>query len=422
MHDPYQALRFPNFRLFIIAKICFTMLIQIEMVVVGWQMYQITHDPLSLGLMGLAEVIPALTVSLYAGWVADIYNRRHIVRICYAIIVLSVLGLVYFTKNQNDFVTHYGVLPIYLVLAVQGLARGFASPASFSLLSQLVPKEAYVNSASWNSTSWEISTIIGPVIGGFLYRFGADSAYLLAASLGVMGVIGISLIPNQTTVKNVEKNGKSETNGKESIFTSIKEGINFVFGHKIMLGAITLDLFAVLFGGSVALLPIFADDILHINAEGLGLLRAAPSIGAGLTALVLAYLPPMRSAGRNLLWAVAAFGLATIGFALSQNLYLSLFFLFLIGASDNVSVVIRTTIMQLYTPDEMRGRVSSVNSMFIASSNEIGSFESGFAARYLGTVLSVVFGGCMTLGIVAFSYFKMPVLRTLNFKEKETVS
>jgi MFS family permease len=409
MHDPYEALRYSDFRRLLASKICFTLLIQIEMVVVGWQLYQITHDPLSLGLMGLAEVIPALTVSLYAGWIADQYNRRHIVRLCYATIVLSVLGLVYFTQNQTVFVTNYGVLPIYIALAIQGLARGFASPASFSLLSQVVPKEAYVNSASWNSISWEISTIIGPIIGGFLYRFGADTAYLLAAFLGVLGIVGVSLVPNQVVIKTA-KTG-------EPIFTSIKEGVNFVFGHKIMLGAITLDLFAVLFGGSVALLPIFADDILKINVEGLGLLRAAPSIGAGLTAIALAYLPPMRSAGRNLLMAVAVFGLATIGFALSQNLYLSLFFLFIIGASDNVSVVIRTTIMQLYTPDEMRGRVSSVNSMFIASSNEIGSFESGFAARYLGTVASVVFGGCMTLGIVVFSTLKMTALRNLTFRK-----
>ena len=409
MHDPYEALRYSDFRRLLASKICFTLLIQIEMVVVGWQLYQITHDPLSLGLMGLAEVIPALTVSLYAGWIADKYNRRHIVRLCYALIVLSVLGLVYFTKNQNDFVTNYGVLPIYIALAIQGFARGFASPASFSLLSQVVPKEAYVNSASWNSISWEVSTIAGPIIGGFLYRFGADTAYLLAAFLGILAIVGVSLVPNQVIVKT--------SNAGEPILKSIKEGVSFVFGHKIMLGAITLDLFAVLFGGSVALLPIFADDILKINVEGLGLLRAAPSIGAGLTAIALAYLPPMRSAGRNLLVAVAVFGLATIGFALSQNLYLSLFFLFIIGASDNVSVVIRTTIMQLYTPDEMRGRVSSVNSMFIASSNEIGSFESGFAARYLGTVASVVFGGCMTLGVVVFSYVKMTALRNLTFRK-----
>jgi MFS family permease len=410
MHDPYQALRFPDFRSFMLAKIFFTLLIQIEMVVVSWQMYEITHDPLSLGLMGLAEVIPALTVSLYAGWVADQYNRRHIIRVCYSIIILSVLGLIYFTKNQNGFVAAYGVMPIYLALAVQGFARGFASPANSSLLAQVVPKTAYVNAVSWSSTSWEISTIIGPIVGGFLYRFGADTAYILSAVLGVLAAVCITLLPNQSIIP---------PKTKESIFVSIREGVNFVFGHKIMLGAISLDLFAVLFGGSVALLPIFANDILHIDAEGLGLLRAAPSIGAGLTAIVLAYLPPMRSAGRNLLWAVAVFGAATIGFALSQNLYLSLFFLFFIGASDNVSVVIRSTIMQLYTPDEMRGRVASVNSMFIASSNEIGAFESGFAARYLGAVRSVVFGGCMTIGIVLFSYFKIPALRSLSFEAKK---
>jgi MFS family permease len=410
MHDPYQALRFPDFRSFMLAKIFFTLLIQIEMVVVSWQMYEITHDPLSLGLMGLAEVIPALTVSLYAGWVADQYNRRHIIRVCYSIIILSVLGLIYFTKNQNGFVAAYGVLPIYLALAVQGFARGFASPANSSLLSQVVPKTAYVNAVSWSSTSWEISTIFGPIIGGFLYRFGADTAYILSAILGVLAIFCITLLPTPAIIP---------PKTKESIFVSIREGVSFVLGHKIMLGAISLDLFAVLFGGSVALLPIFANDILHINAEGLGLLRAAPSIGAGLTAVVLAYLPPMRSAGRNLLWAVAVFGAATIGFALSKNLYLSLFFLFLIGASDNVSVVIRSTIMQLYTPDEMRGRVASVNSMFIASSNEIGAFESGFAARYLGAVRSVVFGGCMTIGIVMFSYFKISALRSLSFEAKK---
>ena len=417
MHDPYLALRFPNFRAFITAKLLITLYIQVQAVVVGWQLYEITHDPLSLGLIGLTEVIPALSVSLFAGYIADNFPKKRIVQFCYAVFLLSIGLLMSFSYYKEDFTQFFtahfgfGTLPIYIAVAMNGFARGFASPSNFSLMTELVSKDAYSNSASWNSTMWELGAVFGPILGGFAYAtLGATAAYTLGMALVFIGILFFNRINVPIfTVKEEDR---------EQILQSVTEGLRFVFNSKMLITAITLDLFAVLFGGTVALLPIFAKDILHIDSSGLGMLRGASAVGAGLTALFLAYQPPMQRPGRNLLWAVAIFGLATICFALSKNFYLSLAFLFILGAADSVSVIIRSTIMQLFTPEEMRGRVSSVNNMFITSSNELGSFESGVAARLLGTVASVIFGGSMTLLVVLITKFRAPFLSELDFTKK----
>ncbi len=412
MHDPYLALRIPNFRLFITTKLLITLFIQIQTIVVGWQLYEITHDPLSLGLMGLTEVIPALSVSLLAGYVADNFPKKHIVMVCYVLFFVSICTLFGFTYFKNANTAQISILPIYVAVALNGFARGFASPANFSLMSELVGKELFASSASWNSTAWELGAVFGPLIGGFVYaKMGALASYGVSISLVLLAFFLFSQIdtPN-LTVKKADR---------EPFFESVKNGLQFVFDSKMLLTAITLDLFAVLFGGAVALLPVFAKDILQIDSSGLGMLRGTSAVGAGLMALYLAYQPPMKTPGKNLLWAVAIFGAATICFALSKNFYLSLFFLFVLGAADSVSVIIRSTIMQMFVPDDMRGRVSSVNSMFISSSNELGAFESGVAARLLGTVSSVVFGGCVTLLVVGVAKIRAPFLNELDFSVKK---
>jgi MFS family permease len=405
-HDPYQALRFREFRLYLTAKFCITLYFQILNVVIGWQLYELTHDPLSLGLMGLSAVVPALSVSLYAGYAADRFDRKTISQGAYLSFLVSVLILILFFRDAPYFLKTVGTAPIYFAIVVKGFGRGFLSPAGSGIAAQVVPKAAYLNSASWNSIFWEIGSVVGPVLGGFLCTQGILTTYYIAAALVIIALITTSLLTSKRAVQPEQR---------EPVIASIRQGIRYVFSHQIMLAAISLDLFAVLFGGAVALLPVFAKDILHVGVDGLGFLRAAGSIGAGLSALALTYLPPMRSAGRNLLFVVAGFGAATIAFALSTNYYLSLACLFAIGAFDSVSVVIRSTIMQVFTPDEMRGRVSSVNSMFITSSNELGAFESGTAAALLGTVPSVIFGGCVTLLVVTVAFLKAPILRTLDF-------
>ncbi|MEY4925897.1 MAG: hypothetical protein RI894_333 [Bacteroidota bacterium] len=412
MHDPYLSLRFPNFRFFIATKLLITLYLQIEALVVGWQLYEITHDPLALGMIGLAVVIPALSVSLLAGYVADNFPRKRIVQVCYLLYLLSILVLISFSYFKNGFISQFGTLPMYIAVSINGFARGFASPSSSSLMTDLVPKDAYFSSSSWNSTAWELGSVFGPLIGGFSYAyFGATNTYILAFFLVLAGLIFFSQINVPiVTVKQADR---------EPILKSVTEGLRFVFNSKMLLSAITLDLFAVLFGGAVALLPVFAKDILHIDSVGLGMLRGATAVGAGLMALYLAYQPPMKQPGRNLLWAVAVFGISTICFAYSTNFYLSLACLFVLGAADSVSVIIRTTIMQMFVPAEMRGRVSSVNSMFISSSNELGAFESGVAAKFLGTVPSVVFGGFMTLLVVIGVKIFAPILLELDFQEKE---
>jgi MFS family permease len=404
-HDPFAALRIRQFRFFILSRFFITLAIQIQTVVVTWKLYEITGDVLSLGLIGLAEAIPALSVALYAGYVVDNNDRRKIALLSLGLLLLcSALLLVVMIVSPPQMATY-----MYSIIFLTGIARGFMAPSYFSLLAQLVPRHLYSNSSTWNSTSWQIGAVAGPALGGIIYAFaGMRFTLMLVLVLSLAALYAVWCI---------KSNGVPEHARREGMLKSLGEGIRFVFSNKIILGALSLDLFAVLFGGAVALLPAFAKDVLKLGPEGLGFLRAAPSVGAFITMIGLAYYPPAKRAGYSLLVCVAGFGICMILFALSENFIFSLFILALSGAFDSVSVVIRSTILQFMTPEHMRGRVSAVNTMFIGSSNELGAFESGFMARLMGLVPSVIFGGCMTLGVVIFTGWKAPSLRRFSMAE-----
>lgn len=394
---PYAALKISDFRLFVSARFCITLAIQIQSVVVAWQVYELTHDPLSLGLIGLAEAIPSIGVSLYAGHIADLIQRKKIILVCVSVLLICSIALFFFTLEPGRFILEYGVISIYSVIFVSGIARGFITPAMFAYMPQLIPRELYSNAITWNSTLWETAAIGGPAVGGFLYGFAGIQASYLADVLLMLAGFSLAL-----GVNNKPLPPESEEQG---IIEKIRAGLRFVFNNQIILGAISLDLFAVLFGGAVALLPIFAKEILLVGPEGLGVLRASPSIGALMMAFYITHHPIKKHTGKILLYCVAGFGVCMISFAVSTSFWLSLFLLMMSGMFDCVSVIIRSTLLQTLTPENMKGRVSAVNHIFIGSSNEIGMFESGLAARLMGVVPSVIFGGCMTLvtvGAVAF--------------------
>ncbi len=386
-----------------------TMAFMIQAVVLGWEIYSITRNPLSLGLIGLAEAIPAISIALYAGHLADIGNKRNILIFAIAAMFVSSFGLLITTSDwmrqyNTDEVT---VNLMYFFIFITGLARGFYSPTGTAFISQIVERKILSRAATLNSTFWQMASIIGPAAGGFLYAWFSVSGALIAVLILQLG--GLYFMVHISSKPIIQRNNK------EPIFTRLKEGLRFVYHNKVMLHALSLDMFSVLFGGAVALLPVFADEILHVGPQGLGMLRAAPSVGAAITMAWLPFSNIPSKAGTTLLWAVAGFGSTIILFGLSTNFYLSLILLFLNGAFDSVSVIIRANIVQLLTPDEMRGRVSAVNTMFIGSSNELGAFESGLAARILGTVSSVVFGGTITLLIVAITSMKGKTLKTFRY-------
>jgi MFS family permease len=403
--DAYAALRIPEFRFFISARFCITLAIQIQSVVVAWQVYEITKDALSLGLIGLAEAIPSIGVSLYAGHIADAVQRRKIILICVTTLLFCSTVLLSFTHAPDGFFLTYGVFPIYGIIFISGIARGFLSPAFFSFMPQLVSRDLYSNAVTWNSTLWETATITGLAMGGLLYAFGIKTAYVVDVLLTLAGL---------TLLMNVGNKPLPEVSGEEGVAEKIKAGLRFVFQNKIILSAISLDLFAVLFGGAVALLPIFADEILHVGVWGVGFLRAAPSVGALVMAFYITHNPIQKNAGKILLYCVAGFGVCMILFALSTNFWLSLFILMASGGFDCISVIIRGTLLQNLTPENMKGRVSAVNHIFVGSSNEIGMFESGLAAKIIGAVPSVIFGGFMTLGVVAVTSWVSKSIRSLQ--------
>ncbi|HCM78074.1 MAG TPA: MFS transporter [Cytophagales bacterium] len=403
---PYAALQIRDFRLFILARQCATLAIQIQATIVGWQLYEITHDPLALGLIGLAEALPAITVSLYAGHIADVVARKKIILTTVSLLLLSALALLFFTLEPGAFILEYGSFPIYLVIFLSGIARGFLSPANFSFMPQLIPRHLYGNAISLNTTFWLIASIMGPMIAGFAYALiGISAAYLLDVLL-VIAAIGFYLsIPSRPVPPVTDEQGVRE---------KIKSGLKFVLKTEIILGAISLDMFAVLFGGAVALLPIFASEILKVGPQGLGMLRAAPALGAVLMAMYITHNPIQRQAGKVMLLSVAGFGASMIGFGLSTSFVFSLILLMLSGMFDSVSMIVRSTLIHTRTPENMKGRVSAVNSIFIGSSNEIGAFESGVTAKLMGAVASVVFGGTMTLLTVGITAWKAKKLTHLD--------
>jgi len=381
-----------------------------QAVIIGFHIYHLTKDPLALGFVGLCEAIPAISIALYGGYVADKSEKRGLLlKIFSGVFLCSLVMLIVTTKQMQVYVPTSSIIPImYLMVFGIGIARGFFSPATFSLMAQIIPKKLYPNSSTWNSSSWQAASILGPAVGGLIYGFyGITATYIVIVTFILIALVCIFFLkPHEPTFIP-----------KHSIVTSLTEGVKFVFKSKMMLGAMSLDLFSVFFGGAVALLPVFANDILKVGSEGLGFMRAAASSGAVITMLAMTRFSPMNKPWRNLIIAVIGFGTSIICYGLSKSFYLTLFFLFMEGAFDSISVIIRSTIMQLLTPDEMRGRVSAVNSMFIGSSNEIGAFESGLTAKLMRTVPAVVFGGSMTILIAGITYFKTKELTKLSLQE-----
>ena len=434
-YDAYAVLRNREFRLFVAMRFFLTLGIQIQSTIVGWQIYEITNDPLSLGLIGLAEAVPFMSVILYGGHLADLYSRKKLIAWTLCAYLVGAGLLFFFTLRPAQFVNHYGTLPIYAVVFMTGLARGFGGPAISAFVAQLVPRGQYTNASTWNTTFWQVAAVSGPALGGLIYAFAKNGLPKIVSSgnpepglsyggIAAYGTVIVLVLAAIGCLLFIPAKPMQRSENREPLGRRLADGVRFVFGNQIILSALTLDLFAVFFGGAVALLPIFAKEIIVVGPDAwgllkdpsvrLGLLRASPSVGAALMGLVLAHRPPLRDTGKKLLLYVAGFGVCMILFALSSNFYLSFAILALSGALDGMSVVIRSTILQLMIPDNMRGRVSAVNSIFVGSSNEIGSFESGVAAKLLGLVPSVVFGGCMTLAVVAVTARVAPKLRNLQ--------
>lgn len=373
-----------------------------QIVVVGWQVYEITKDPLSLGMIGLAEALPFIAVALYAGHVADRWPRRPIAIAGMFGMLLSSIALLLFTTTG---MIERRVWPIYLVIFLSGITRSFLRPAFTALSAELITRDIYANAVAWRSSTWQLAAVIGPALGGLVYGFaGAAVAYGGVTVLMALALGGLWLISH---------NARPQPREEIPISESLSIGIRFIWGQPVLLAAMTLDLFSVLFGGAVALLPIFA-RILGAGPQGLGLLRAAPAAGSLVTGIIVAHRPPMKRSGPALFAAVAIFGVTMIAFALSRSFLLSLVLLTISGMADNVSVIVRGTLLQTMTPENLLGRVSSVNQVFIGASNEIGAFESGVAARLMGTVPSVIFGGVMTLVVVAITLWRSPALRRMK--------
>ena len=406
MHDPWAALRHADYRRFLTTHFAATLGVQIQDVIVAWQMYLDTHDPLSLGLVGLAEALPNIAMSLLGGHVADRMDRRKLAMIATWVLLGCAVVLAFLAGLQGDAV-HYRIIGAYCVVAISGMARAFLQPARTALAASMVPRELQANAITWRSTTWQLGAVVGPAMGGVLNAMvGPRGSYVADGVLIVIALFALAAIRYR------DRPGAAEE--EIPIWESVTTGIRYLKGQQVLLGAMTLDLFSVLFGGAVALLPIFVVEILHTGAWGLGLLRAAPAVGALSMSLYLAWRPPLQRAGRALLYAVAAFGIFTIGFGFSRAIWLSFACLMLAGAADMISVVIRSTLLQLLVPNHLMGRVTSVNAIFIGSSNEIGSFESGVAAHLLGAVPAVLLGGAITLGVVGGTAVWAPGLRNVG--------
>ena len=404
-HDPYVSLRHREFRWYIVSLFAMTLGAQMQAVVVGWQVYSITHDPLALGLIGLAEVLPFIAVALPAGYLADRLNRRTVAVAGLSVLALCAAALLALTAAPG-FLARTGVFPIYAVIFASGLARSLLQPARQALSSELVPRAHLQNAVAWRSSSFQIAAVTGPAMGGLLYGFsGPVAAYSIDVALmlcALTGMITLRYVPGER-VRSVD-----------SVVTNLLVGLKFVFGQPVILAAMSLDLFSVFLGGAEALLPVFANEVLHVGPQGLGILRAAPAAGAVTMGLFLAHRRPFERAGRSMLLAVCVFALCIIGFGLSTSFWLSLVLLGVSGMADSVSVVIRSTLLQMLTPPDMLGRASAVNSVFVGSSNELGAFESGVAAKLFGAVPAVVLGGVASLVVVGLTAKLVPALRKLE--------
>lgn len=406
------SLKIKEFQAFLISRFGIILALNMQSTILYYWVYQLTNNKLSLGLVGLAEVIPAIGCSLIAGHYVDQNEKRKMVLLClsgyvFTAVCLFLLALPYI---ETQFSVSVLVGLIYFLVFLGGIFRSFYAPSMFSLFGLIVPREHYPNATSWSSMAWQLGAVIGPLVAGVFIAFFGIKMGLLAV-VAVLVIIHIPLL--SIAVKPILKREK------EPMLQSISEGLKFVMRTPTLLAAQLLDMFSVLFGGAVALLPVYQKEILHVDEIGFGILRSAPGIGAILTLGLLAFLPLKNKPGQKLFLCVAGFALSIIVFGISTNFYLSFLMLLFSGMFDAVSVVIRSTILQLVTPDAMRGRVSAVNTIFVSSSNEFGDFESGVMANWLGTVRAVVVGGCLTLGVVAFTFFKVPQLRNFTFEDKK---
>ncbi|WP_040252683.1 MFS transporter [Psychroserpens mesophilus] len=412
--DPYAALRYREFNMFILVRFALVFAWSMQFVIIEWQVYALTKDPLYIGLIGLMEIIPALGMALFAGHIVDQKEKRNLLAVCIALFSIISFALFWITSPEVSatWSVKHILYAIYALVFFGGLLRSFFGPSIFSLVALIVPKKVYPNAATWNSSTWQMARVLGVTFAGFSIGWlGENEQMGVHWSLCIVfGLVMFSLL----MLFQVKRKPILNPNIGEPVMKSLKEGVNFVFKTKAILGALTLDMISVLFGGAIALAAVFATDILDAGPEGFGILVAAPNVGSFLTMLVTAYIPIVKKAGLKLLVAVFGFGLSIIAFGLSTVFWMSVVALFLSGVFDGVSMVIRQTILQLKTPDHMRGRVSSVNSMFVGSSNELGAFESGLTAKIMGTATAVVFGGTMTLITVVTTAFVSPSFRRLD--------
>ena len=408
-HKSFAALQHPEFRIYILARFLFIMVLTMQATLISWEVFAITKDPFSIGLIGLVEFMPAVVMAIYSGYIIDKSDKKKLLHYSIAGNLVLTILFTYITSEHAlmSFSKPSILICIYIIAFLTGIARAFSGPTSFALVSMLVPKEELPNATSWHSSSWQIAAVTGPAIGGLLYgEKGITFAFAIMIVMLSTSVLVLFLIKPKPPVVLLNR---------EPMLKSIQEGFKFVWQSKDILGVLSLDLFAVFFGGATALLPYFSDQILNTGAEGLGILRSAPGIGAIMVMLVINFLPMRKNQGKIMLFCVAGFGLSMIVFGLSTFFWLSFSALLLSGVLDGISVIVRSTVLQLKTPEAMKGRVSSLNSIFIISSNELGAFESGFASRLMGVIPSVVFGGLMTIGIVAFNWIKNPTIKKLNY-------
>jgi MFS family permease len=406
--NPYAALKIKEFNIFLLMRFLLVFGWSMQFIVIEWQVYSITKDPLSLGIIGLMEIIPAFSMALFAGHIVDQKEKRNLLALCIATFSLISLGLYFLTTDSilESWSTNKILYGIYGLVFFGGFLRSFFGPTIFSLVALIVPKKIYHNAATWSTSTWKTASVSGALFAGFSISWmGVANTLLLVFVLVILSLIVVFFIKKKPILN---------TKIGEPIRESLKAGVTFVFQNKAILGALTLDMIAVLFGGTVAILSVFAQDILKVGSEGFGILNASISLGSIVTMFITTYIPINKNTGKKLLIAVFIFGLSIIAFGLSSIFWVSILALFISGAADGISMVIRQTILQIKTPDEMRGRVSSVNSMFVGSSNELGAFESGLAAKIIGPVAAVVFGGTMTLLTVGATAIINPTLRDLD--------
>jgi MFS family permease len=400
------AFQFSGFRLYQIARFCTVFCSEMQSVAVGWQVYEITHKPLDLGLTGLVQFLPGIFLFLLTGHVADRVDRKKLLTLCYAGYGFCSLLLLAITVYGDALHRSGSVTPIFAILFLFGIVRSFSMPVSRAILPQLIPEEHLQGAVAWNSSIFQGATILGPALGGLLYALfrGPSAVYAVAMLSSILAVL--------TTIK-IRLQARRVSREPLSLKT-VFAGFHYIWSHKLVLGSISLDLFAVLLGGAVALLPVYAKEILRTGPWGLGLLRSAPGIGALAMALLIAYQPIRRRAGATMLWCVGGFGVFTIVFGYSRSLPLSMLALFFVGAADMVSVIVRGVLIQLETPDEMRGRVNAVDMIFVGASNELGEFESGLTAQWLGAMPAVVLGGVGTVLVVVLWALMFPELRNAD--------